>query len=77
MSMRGMTDQEIKNRVTYHPPTTPGVASHAALADAIDAAIREVDERCPPGREKSLAITKLEEAKMWGSAAIARNPATR
>jgi hypothetical protein len=28
---------------------------------------------CPPGRELSLALTKLEEAMFWGIAAIARN----
>jgi hypothetical protein len=27
----------------------------------------------PDGREKSAAVAKLEEAMMWGSAAIARN----
>jgi len=28
---------------------------------------------CPPSRELSLALTKLEEAVMWANAAIARN----
>ena len=32
---------------------------------------------CPYSREQSLAFTKLEEAKMWASAAVARNPETR
>lgn len=31
-----------------------------------------VDELCPEGREKSLAITKIEESVMWANAAIAR-----
>lgn len=28
---------------------------------------------CPESREKSLALTKLEECVMWANAAIARN----
>lgn len=33
-----------------------------------------INERVPDSREKSLAITKLEEAMFWANAAIARNP---
>lgn len=32
-----------------------------------------INEKCPDSREKSLAMTKLEEAVMWANAAIARN----
>jgi hypothetical protein len=32
-----------------------------------------INEDCPDGREKSIAITKLEESVMWANAAIARN----
>ena len=35
-------------------------------------AARELDTRLPPCREKSTAITKLEEAMFWTSAAAAR-----
>jgi len=30
-------------------------------------------ESCPPSRERSLAMTKLEESIFWANAAIARN----
>lgn len=75
--MRGLTDEEIADRVTYHAPSPEGIARHAALSKVIENAIREVDELLLPGREKSLAITKLEESKMWASAGVARNPETR
>jgi hypothetical protein len=32
-----------------------------------------INEKCPDSREKSLAITHLEETVMWANAAIARN----
>ena len=31
-----------------------------------------IDSLCPDSREKSLAITKIEESVMWANAAIAR-----
>ena len=74
---RTLTREEIKDRVAYHAPSPSGIMAHADLSMIIGNAILTVDARCPPGREKSLAITKLEEAKMWASASVARNPETR
>ena len=62
--------------MTYHAPTPAGVERHRRLSEAFAAAMAVVEEVVPDGREKSLAITKIEEAKMWSSAGVARNPAT-
>ena len=32
-----------------------------------------LNDLCPDSREKSLAMTKLEECVMWANASIARN----
>ena len=77
VSLRVLTDDEIWERFNYHPPSTEGAGRHQELSSLFVAIARRVDDICPPGREKSLAFTKLEEAKMWASAAVARNTETR
>lgn len=44
------------------------------LAQTLSAAAASMTLMCPPGRELSLALTKMEEALHWGSEAIAREP---
>lgn len=69
-------EEEIRNRMTYHAPSPEGIQRHAHLSERIGDAMEAVDRTCPEGREKALAFTKLEEAKFWASAAVARNPET-
>lgn len=72
-----LTTEEITNRVTYHAPSSDGVAKHAALSGKFIEIMHDIDALVPDGREKAIVMTKLEEAKMWASAGVARNPKTR
>lgn len=66
---------EIDNRFRYHPPPNDGVVrSHEQAREGCRRLAHWFDEELPDGREKALAITKLEEALFWANAAIARNP---
>lgn len=68
-----MQQDDLNNRFAYHAPTGDKGDTHAAiraecanLADAINTLV-------PEGREKSLAVTHLEEVMMWANAGIARS----
>ena len=71
-----LSKDEIEKRVTHHSPSEEGVLRHKRLSDAASAILSVIESVVPDGREKSLAITKIEEAKMWASAGVARNPET-
>lgn len=66
--------EQIYQAFTYHPPTGDQPAQYAALRSAAKAFAEMIDLYCPNGREKSVSITKVEEAVMWANAAIARGP---
>ena len=68
---------DLKNRFVYHPPSPAGATKHVNLTLHFLALAQLVVETVPEGREQSLVITKLEEAKFWASAGVARNPETR
>lgn len=69
-----MTVEDINHRFTNHPPTNAEIAYRLdRITTAALTVAHELDHLLPEGREKSLAITKLEEASMWAKAAIARN----
>jgi hypothetical protein len=67
-----MDNADLDNRFTYHAPGDKVAQFQGIRREARDLAAT-MNDWCPEGREKSLAITKLEEAVMWANAAIARN----
>lgn len=64
---------DLTKRFTYHPPKADQPGRYERIRAGAAALASMVDEICPDSREKSLAITKIEEAVMWANAAIARN----
>lgn len=64
---------DLENRFTYHPPTEAQAARYESIRHNAKSLGSYLCAHCPPSRELSLAITKLEECVMWANAAIARN----
>ena len=64
---------DIEKNFTYHAPKNNQVERYASIREIAKGLAMFIDDHCPDSREKSLAMTKLEEAVMWANAAIARN----
>ena len=65
--------EQINNNFKHHAPKGNQVEKYERLRNEARALAHLIDDFCPNSREKSLAITKLEEAIMWSNASIARN----
>lgn len=65
--------EQIENNFKYHAPNGDKVVRHELVREKCKELAYEVEKLCPHSRERSLAITKIEEAMMWANAAIARN----
>jgi len=64
---------DINNRFMYHAPKPGQNEKYISLRDQAGDLATEFLTLVPPSRERSLALTKLEEAVMWANAGIARN----
>lgn len=66
-------NQQIENNFKYHAL----IEGQSTKCEDIRALAKEmaymIEEFCPNSREKSLAMTNLEQSVMWANAAIARN----
>jgi len=68
---------ELENKFIYKTPSPKGIRTHQQLSELFIHLADWVLKLVPAGREQSLALTKLEEAKFWASAGVARNEETR
>ena len=67
---------EIEHRFSYHAPSESKRVVHENVRMVYRQLAHEVSDTLPESREKSLALTALEESLMWANAAIARNDPT-
>jgi len=63
----------IEKRFTYHPPKDDQIQRYENIRETAKGMAWVIECCCPESAEKSIAISKLDEAVMWANAAIARN----
>ena len=67
-----MTNEELEKRFSYHAPKDNQPLKYDLIRSLGELFARTVNILCPECREKSAAVTRIEEAVMWANAAIAR-----
>lgn len=65
--------KRIENNFKYHKPNDNQIYDYQLIRTQAKGMAVVFENLCPNSREKSLAMTKLEEAVMWANASIARN----
>lgn len=69
-----MDSSDLDDRFKYHQPSNEDVKSnHESIGHHCRELAEHLNNLVPEGREKSLAMTHLEEVMMWANAGIARN----
>jgi len=63
----------IENIFTYHAPFGDQTDRYNKIRESAKATAAVILELAPESRERSLALTNLEQAIFWANAAIARN----
>ena len=65
-----MDKNTIDSNFTYHAPTPEMQSKFPIIRSAARDLAHIINELVPEGREKSLAMTKLQEVVMWANAGI-------
>jgi hypothetical protein len=68
-----MTKEEIDCNFTYHAPKPGQPEIYQNIRSIAKELALYINDVVPEGREKAIAITKLEEATFWANAGIARH----
>jgi hypothetical protein len=65
--------ERIEDDFSWHTLPPEQAQKYEALRAHTKALARLIAELCPDGRERSIALTKLEEVAMWSNAGIERH----
>lgn len=68
-----MTDEQLENIFTYHPPKDDQPERYEAIREQALLFALRINDLAPESTEKDEAILHLQEVVFWANAAIARN----
>ncbi len=68
-----MTQEQLEGIFTYHAPFGTQGERYESIRRHAGALAMLINGCCPESREKSLAITNLQQTVMWANASIAIN----
>lgn len=68
-----MTDTDLEKRFLYHAPGPAARWRHAAVSSLTLELAKKLAKLTPASRQQALALTHLEEVRMWANASIACN----
>jgi hypothetical protein len=63
--------EDVDNRFALHPPTDRTGPKHNAVREQHRQLAHWILDNVPAGRQRSLALTALQESMMWANAAVA------
>jgi len=69
--MPRVTKDNVDDCFKYHGPDEAQVEKYAAINDAAKAMAKVILDVCPASRESSVAMTQLQDMRMWANASIA------
>lgn len=68
-----MFNEQIENNFKYHQPKPGQNEKYEAIRAKCKELAYLIDDQCPSSRERSLAMTNLEQVMFYANASIARN----
>lgn len=68
-----ITNEELEKRFRYSRPNDEALRRHTAVTEATLALAKELVSLVPESRGLSVALTSLEEVRMWANQGIATN----
>jgi hypothetical protein len=60
----------LSEQFTYRKPTDEEVAVMGSISDALKQVAKTIELALPPSAERTLALRKLQEGRMWTNAAV-------